>query len=506
MTEQDIKSEIFLLRRNLARKEIELAVAKLKVIKYETSLCFRLAKFFNLFSFFVSKFNFCLSRAYAVYKIGGIKSLIQKVRSIYNKQVLVKNVTSQDSINHYHAMLALRDVENQPTDKLSENAPQIVMLVDSFNDGGLERVVIDLTTELKKCGFNVWILVVGNGARAMQEAIGLGLRVEECSGSSALLNEILVHNKPDLAMMHHCYSNLSVLANQHIPIIEVLHNAYFWDVDNHSVQAIRKQIISHFVAVSESVNLYTDQYLGIPKDKITTIANGLNPKGLIRPPLQIRRKLRSDYQEEFRIVLPASFGPQKRHILMVAAYAKLLEKYSNIKLIFVGSPEININVFNRVVEAAKKLNCYDKIDFRGVLNRQEMSQLMSTAHMAVLPSSVEGFSIASLEFAYFGLPCVLSDCGAAKEFISEYKHGLVIKHAAIPFDKLSTMSIANASFDAPDDAVLALVEAISEIKLNYAYWLQQSEEASARWEDYSIRHAAGEYVKLLENKFGLVPN
>ena len=50
----------------------------------------------------------------------------------------------------------------------------------------------------------------------------------------------------------------------------------------------------------------------------------------------------------------------------------------------------------------------------------------------MLPSGFEGFSVGSLEYAYFGLPTVLSDTGAARRLADRYGHVVVAEGTACP--------------------------------------------------------------------------
>jgi glycosyltransferase involved in cell wall biosynthesis len=307
--------------------------------------------------------------------------------------------------------------------------------------------------------------------------------------------------QPAMVYTHNCLKYLEEFTKRNIPVVEVLHNAYFWQVGDTNLESARGIHIQRYVAVSKSVKQFAIQKLGIPEIFIHLIRNGLNPVGLVRPPSELRKRLRHcpDSRTPFVIVHPASFGPQKRHILLVRAFETIASRYSNIELVMVGSPEVNLRMHAQVHALVENSPYRSRIHMPGALTRAEMSHLLAKSHMGVLPSAVEGFSIASLEFAYFGLPSVLSDSGAAQEFLEEFNCGTIAQEAAVPLLELSRESVVAASQTATETEIEQLATAIEGIYLNYDVWADNAEKAAQRWKEYSHYRTSQEYAHLIHD-------
>jgi glycosyltransferase involved in cell wall biosynthesis len=504
------KEETRRAANKLARREFELALANARLNQLMTSKSWRWTAWIRESINLMRVIKQRISQVRSAYKLAGISGVLNKsVRYFQQKTAAKKSYVPEvglmiaDGLKVDAELSSNLGGAHSLSNSVAADAPSIAMLVDNFFDGGLERVVIDLCVELRGRGFSAWILVANRGGRAMAEARQMGIWVEECCGSAARVESLLTTHAVKAVLTHCCYSHFETISKHAIPLIEVLHNAYFWNLGDERLHQLRLLNVSRYIAVSESAAEFATEFLQIPAGNLDVINNGLNPKGLIRPPTKMRAGLRSRTDGEVVLVHAASFGPQKRHALVLAAFEKMAARNSKLKLILAGSPEVDPEVYKRVRNIAATSSYVDRIQFAGVLNRREISLLLASSHIALLPSAVEGFSIASLEFAYFGLPCVMSDTGAANEFIDKYKHGIVVKGASIPLDELSPMAISAACWEVPVAVVDALVEAVETIASNYDYWGAKSEDAAARWHEYSISQTADQYADVLSQFINL---
>jgi glycosyltransferase involved in cell wall biosynthesis len=495
------------LERMQSQKDTDADFLRLQLSQFQNSLSWRITSPLRASKNKLLLVQLLMQKVIGAYKIGGPTSVLRKAFHFFLRKKqswpFVNNARRYglDIEKIINSNCAFEDTAT-PWAGMKNESPGVIMYVIDFCDGGLERVVIDLCVELRQRGYAAWILVANHGGRAMLEAINLGIWVQECHGSAEQIEDALLSFPSKIVMTHHCYDNLDIFEKNQLPIIEILHNAYFWHRDDPLMFSARKKI-AHFIAVSKSVFSYGQTYLGINKDQMTIIANGLSPIGLIRPPQALRTRLRKVDGEPVRIVHPASFGPQKRHALVVAAFNKIAAAFPTAQLIFAGTPEVNIDVYRRVKEIAKKSPYAERIIFSGTLDRRQISKLLAQARLALLPSSVEGFSIASLEFAYFGLPCVMSDTGSATELIEKYGHGIISGDAAIPYVELSSSSITTACFEAEEKAVGNLANAITTILNNYESFAAKASLASEHWQDYSMALTANQYESFLTRQFNL---
>ena len=77
-------------------------------------------------------------------------------------------------------------------------------------------------------------------------------------------------------------------------------------------------------------------------------------------------------------------------------------------------------------EKEKLENQYPNIEFTGWKNKDEVKQYMKGARVLVFPSRwYEGAPLTPLEAFQIGIPCIISDCNAASEYIIEGVNGYV---------------------------------------------------------------------------------
>ena len=300
-----------------------------------------------------------------------------------------------------------------------------------------------------------------------------------------------------IILTHHCYFCFEVIHKYNIKLVEVLHNAYHWQLQQDYVYTLRQRYIDHYVAVSDFVKDYAANKLNIPINSITTINNGLNITGLIRCPLILMEKYREDYQNHPRFIHVANLHPQKNHLLIINAFAKILVDYPSARLMLAGSMDNYPDIFEALVACVKKLNIGDAIDFVGPLNRRDLSKLLANAHIALLPSQLEGFSIATLEYSFFGLPAILSDTGAAKELYDQYQHVLIAPAMAATVDMLNVSYMGAIAIKPSLDAIDSLSVAMLDMLASYPVWQQKALLAAESYQNYSIEHTAEEYSTLL---------
>lgn len=108
---------------------------------------------------------------------------------------------------------------------------------------------------------------------------------------------------------------------------------------------------------------------------------------------------------------------------LILAFALLQTKIKNTSLIIVGTgPEKK-----SLEKLIKQLKLEKKISFYSNLPRKELVELVKKSHVFCLPSTVEGFGIATIEAAAAGLPYVVSDIPVFREITKNGQGGLIFK-------------------------------------------------------------------------------
>ncbi len=373
---------------------------------------------------------------------------------------------------------------------------RIVMGVVDFCSGGLERVVIDLCVSLKVHQISSVILVANKEGKIAYAARDLGVEVETFNGDVKAFDKRIVEINPHIYMIHHCYHGIEVAASCHIPVIEVIHNTYFWQKQNEKYSILRNTCIEHFIAVSKTAASYSIKHLNVVPERVTIISNGLSNDTIIRPTLAMRKKNRLDtYLNRFVFIHIANFFPVKRHVLIVKSFALFLKYYPNSHLTLVGGSGSD-HYEIKVKALVQELGISNNVTFTGYLDHRQVSIECAHSHVGLLPSLIEGFSIALLEYLYFGLPVIVTDVGGAGDVFGESLLGKLLKTPVLNDEKDNDiLSVCDYS----DVEIEELLNAMLCSRDNYLEWFGYGENAINHVEKFSMIETASKYVELVNN-------
>ena len=378
-----------------------------------------------------------------------------------------------------------------------EPFPAVAMLVRNLDDGGLEKVVVDLAGQFRQQGIVTPILVLDGGGRAAAEASALGCDVRAFDGNVPALVAEARSRQVRIVLTHHCYEPLDRLAQAGIEIVEIIHNVYHWQRDKPWFADLRARCIGRFVAVSDFVGDYARDVLQVPVDRLRVIENGLSRHGLVRPPLARLTQRRRETIDRPVLAHLAHAHPQKNHVALLRAFERLLQDRPDATLVLAGVIDAETAVGSRVQAELETLGLNARVRCAGPLDRRAVSHLLADAHVGLLPSGFEGFSIGSLEYAYFGLPTVLSDTGAARRLADRYGHVAIAEGAACPSEDLTPARIERLGLDPESAAVDGIAAAMRAVLADYDRFADAAARAGRDWESYSIEAVARRYRELL---------
>lgn len=142
----------------------------------------------------------------------------------------------------------------------------------------------------------------------------------------------------------------------------------------------------------------------IVKNDLQIINNGIDLKKFAYD-VDIRNEYRKRLKiPEDSIVIGhvGRFSMQKNHMFLIDIFAELKKKYSNCKLLLIGSGEMQEDVSAKV----KNIGLIDDVIFVG--NVDNVNVYMQVMDIFVLPSLYEGLPIVGVEAQAAGLPIVVS--------------------------------------------------------------------------------------------------
>jgi glycosyltransferase involved in cell wall biosynthesis len=273
----------------------------------------------------------------------------------------------------------------------------------------------------------------------------------------------------------------------------VLHNIYYWQGTNETVNAARQRI-DQYVAVARPPKDYAVKFIGIPAEKIQIIPHALRRNGLYRPYRSFLARRASS--SEFRIVCVSNYYPQKNLICLIKAFSRLENRRAT--LVLIGKPA-DREYFAAMQSAIAESTIEDRIRLAGSLDRSEISRELSLGNMFVFPSLYEGFGLAALEAVYFGLPIVVSNTGYADHFLDERQTNGVKVEIALDFEHLNGDQISEISFSPPNTSIEALRAAMQQVIDNYDHYLEAAANCAEKIPNCDLPGVANRYIDLVNS-------
>jgi len=293
--------------------------------------------------------------------------------------------------------------------------------VRSLDRGGLEGVVAQLVRGLPAEGIEPIVFCTERGGAIADELRAEGATVEVLSAidRATEMGVLLREHAIDLLNAHFSTVGTAPAAALGIPVVATLHNAYAWvgpaAWDEFRTAARR---VDAWIAVSRSVADFCARRFAIDPGRIEVIPNGAR-FGRARDTIVDRRRRRErlGIPAEAEVLLQVgAISPVKSPLALVDAVGALRHRRPGL-VAWIAGPTADAayeDVVRRRIAAAG-------LEGRVVLAgpRDDVPELLAAADAFVLPSVIEGSSLAALEALGSGLPVVLTRTGDAVELLGE---------------------------------------------------------------------------------------
>jgi O-antigen biosynthesis protein len=377
----------------------------------------------------------------------------------------------------------------------------IALQVESLDKGGVEEVVFTLAKNLQRFpSLKVIVFVVGHIVGHLGEvARKHGIPVINLSRNPFLLRRLINKYGVRVVNFHYTTFGTEQYTRARVPIVYTIHNTYIW-ADAHFIRERSEQYkhVSQFIAVSGPVRDFFASRFSVDASKIRIIPNGLDLDHVAESDFVSRAELGLG-DEDVVFVNVASYNWNKFHILMVAAMERLVRRVPKARLLFVGNahdpacrPYIEDEILRRGLTSC--------ITILNYAPKKKLLGLMKQANCFVLPSLIEGWSIAVMEAMYCELPLILSDVGSARSVIEDGDIGIIIRN---PYHDLQSLTPAMVSSRYANDLHLDnlddLVEGMATIGLNREEWKRRAKVGRKKILDtYNATEMCREYVSCFE--------
>ena len=152
--------------------------------------------------------------------------------------------------------------------------------------------------------------------------------------------------------------------------------------------------------------------LNIDPSIVVVVPHGISPRTM-KPLADVRER----YGISGRYFLyPAITYPHKNHLVLIDAFAKVLEDYPDTMLVLTGAKG---SMEVRIAKEVAKLGIHDKVLRLGYIPREDLEALYMEAVAMTFPSRFEGFGAPVLEAMARRCPVIASDATATPEVVKE---------------------------------------------------------------------------------------
>ena len=166
---------------------------------------------------------------------------------------------------------------------------------------------------------------------------------------------------------------------------------------------------AHVIAVSEYIRDFLEVCIGISREIITVIPNGID---LRFRSLGKENSLSRDNDQDY-ILTVGNIFPVKNFIMAVNVLGALAREYPTLRLKMAGSTDHPY--YKRIWHKVKLFELLDRVDFLGYVKPEKLVSLMNGARFLMIPSLTEGCPVTLLEAMACGTPVIGSRRGGIPE-------------------------------------------------------------------------------------------
>lgn len=384
----------------------------------------------------------------------------------------------------------------------------ILIELDSFDKGGLQKVVLDSALRFDKEKFKIFIVSIRNTGLLAETAAKNGIKVYnlEKFGNPRLkmlyLAYIILRNKIDISCSHFSHEGYRIYKFFNIPNITFIHNVYAF-LSNEMIKKLKSydELINTYISVSKNATNYAVEKIGLNKDKIVTIPNGIIIEEHEERLKNLKKIKRSDYgldENDYVFLNVASYNLHKGHYLMAEAMMKILKKRKDIKILCIGNVIVESHV-EQYKKYLKENNLENHIIMPGYLTNIESFYDISDAFL--LPSFIEGWSIAMNEAMFYEKPMILSNTGGSSEVIENEDIGILLENE---YGDITNLDAHLLDYLGYEKRVFQTSDVLAEDMIKFAddrdYWKEAGKKGRNKiLEAYDFNKVVFKYEHVISN-------
>jgi sugar transferase (PEP-CTERM/EpsH1 system associated) len=192
------------------------------------------------------------------------------------------------------------------------------------------------------------------------------------------------------------------------------------------VRRLFRPLVTHYTAVSKDLERYLVERIGVPRERISQIYNGVDVTRFhsARPAHAAQAASGSSSRRGLRIGAVGRLQPVKDQLTLVHAYAEALRIDSGAlgesSLVIAGEGPLRAEIESEI----RRLGIGHRVELMG--QRDDVADVLRSLDLFVLPSRDEGISNTLLEAMATGLPVIATRVGGNPELVSEGRQGRLV--------------------------------------------------------------------------------
>lgn len=314
---------------------------------------------------------------------------------------------------------------------------KITILLPFFLDGGVERVMLNLSNGFIENGFSVDFVFISNSKGPLVKEISKECRIFELNKKgtiSALLPFLryIKKEKPDVILAALtpanllsifakiiCFKKIKVFIEIQIAVRTHISTSFLKSKFRPFIYKIFFRFADKVVAASKGIEEDL-KYFGVKSSKIVVIYNPVSSTYTDKMGNEKNEHPWFSNKEIPVILAVGRLHKQKDFPVLLEAFSKVLVK-KEARLIILGEGEERKNLEEIII----KLNIKEKVDLFGFTNNPY--SFMKNAPLFVLSSGWEGFGNVVAEALSFGTPVVSTNCPwGPSEILENGKYGRLV--------------------------------------------------------------------------------
>ncbi len=320
---------------------------------------------------------------------------------------------------------------------------KVLHVVHSLNDGGIERLLLEICRKIDKAKFEVQICCLVEVGNLAPEFEKLNIKLHflntkrEFGFGNIFINirkilelrRIIKTEEINITHGHEFYPTIfsrisAILAGVKYRYI-TLHNMYYWwGFWVHLAQYMLSYVTTRVICNSNSTMKFSISKDRINKKKYIVIYNGIDCIDFSSKAVD-KVSLLKDLDLPARDIVFVSIGnisPRKGYQTSIKAIKSLKKDYESIIYLIVGGKHHQeTDEYDRLIKMISEENLKDTVFITGRSN--DVKSFLDICDVYLMPSVVEGFGISLIEALAMEKAAVVSDIEPFKEIIDDRENG-----------------------------------------------------------------------------------